>query len=61
MIYQIITITNKDIYNMNKQELNFLNQYVNMRMPRNASEWTDHYAFFSGSFWNRCGPNHGKS
>ncbi|TOI97463.1 hypothetical protein [Vibrio parahaemolyticus] len=32
---------------MNKQELNFLNQYVNVRMPRNASEWTDHYAFLA--------------
>ncbi|MCS0328460.1 hypothetical protein ND973_15360 [Vibrio diabolicus] len=32
---------------MNKKELNFLNQYVNVRMPRNASEWTDHYAFLA--------------
>ncbi|HHE0414369.1 TPA: hypothetical protein ACN347_004742 [Vibrio parahaemolyticus] len=32
---------------MKKQELNFLNQYVNVRMPRNASEWTDHYAFLA--------------
>ncbi|HHC7173466.1 TPA: hypothetical protein ACN38T_004744 [Vibrio parahaemolyticus] len=32
---------------MNKQELNFLNQYINVRMPRNASEWTDHYAFLA--------------